>query len=143
MKAQTIKAKLEELGVLPSYGRPRASNDNAFSKSLFRPLKYRTDWTSAGFKNLEGARRWVDGFVIRYNTEHKHSKLQFVTPQERHSGEDAAILAQPQRVLEQAKQRAPDRWSSRPVRNCEPAGLTTLNPEKRTVEKHTAHTQKK
>jgi len=93
-----MKAKMEELGVLPSYSRPRVSNDNAFSESLFRTLKYRPEWPSSGFKSLEDARRWVDGFVSWYNTEHKHSKLRFVTPQERHSGEDVAILAQRQRV---------------------------------------------
>src|SRR5690606_17836820 len=49
MKAQTMKAKLEELGVLPSYSRPRVSNDNAFVESLFRVLKYRPQWPSRGF----------------------------------------------------------------------------------------------
>lgn len=56
-----------------------------------------------GFNSLEEAWHWVDRFVNWYNNEHKHSKLRFVTPYERHSGEDAAILAQRQRVLEQAK----------------------------------------
>lgn len=73
-----------------------------------------------------------------YNTEHKHSKLRFVTPQERHTGEDVAILAQRQRVLEQAKQRTPSCWGSRQVRNCEPVEPTTLNPEKCAVEKDAA-----
>ncbi|WP_339779354.1 IS3 family transposase [uncultured Marinobacter sp.] len=138
MKAQTMKAKLEELGVLPSYSRPRVSNDNAFSESLFRTLKYRPGWPSSGFNSLEEARRWVDRFVNWYNHEHKHSKLRFVTPHERHSGEDAAILAQRQRVLEQAKKRTPGRWGRRPIRNCEPVGSTTLNPEKRVPEKDVA-----
>lgn len=79
-----------------------------------------------------------DRFVNWYNHEHKHSKLRFVTPHERHSGEDAAILAQRQRVLEQAKKRTPGRWGRRPIRNCEPVGSTTLNPEKRVVEKDVA-----
>ena len=73
MKAQTMKAKLEELGVLPSYSRPRVSNDNAFSESLFRTLKYRPGWPSSGFNSLEEARRWVDRFVNWYNHEHKHA----------------------------------------------------------------------
>lgn len=138
MKAQTMKAKLEELGVLPSYSRPRVSNDNAFSESLFRTLKYRPDWPSSGFRSLQDARRWVDGFVDWYNTVHKHSKLRFVTPQERHEGKDAAILAQRQRVLEQARERTLGRWGTRLVRNCEPVGPTTLNPEKSIMEKDAA-----
>ena len=129
MKAQTMKAKLEELGVLPSYSRPRVSNDNAFVESLFRVLKYRPQWPSRGFTSLEEARRWVDRFVRWYNTEHRHSKLRFVTPEQRHNGEDAVLLEQRKRVLEQAKQSMPSRWGTRPVRNCEPVGPTTLNPE--------------
>jgi putative transposase len=64
--------------------------------------------------------------------------LRFVTPQERHEGQDKAILAQRQRVLEQARERTPGRWGTRPSRNCEPVGPTTLNPEKRAAEKDAA-----
>ena len=129
MKAQTMKAKLEELSVMPSYSRPRVSNDNAFVESLFRVLKYRPQWPSRGFTSLDEARLWVDRFVRWYNTEHRHSKLRFVTPEQRHNGEDAVLLEQRKRVLEQAKQSMPSRWGTRPVRNCEPVGPTTLNPE--------------
>ena len=130
MKAQTMKAKLEELGVLPSYSRPRVSNDNACVESLFRVLKYRPQWPSNGFSSLYEARQWVERFVSWYNTEHRHSKLNFVTPQQRHNGKDTALLAQRQAILEQAKQRNPSRWGTRSVRNCEPIGPVTLNPEK-------------
>jgi len=44
MKAQTVRAKMEELGVLPSYSRPRVSDDNPYSEALFRTLKYRPEW---------------------------------------------------------------------------------------------------
>lgn len=98
-------------------------------------LRLRLEWPSSGFKSLEDARRWVDGFVNWYNTEHKHSKLRFVTPEERHEGKDVGILAQHQRMLEQARERTPGRRGTRPVRNCEPVGPTTLNPEKAVVEK--------
>ncbi len=130
MKAQTMKAKLEELGVLPSYSRPRVSNDNAFVESLFRILKYRPQWPSTGFTSLDEARLWVDRFVRWYNTEHRHSKLRFVTPEQRHTGEDAVLLEQRKQVLEHAKQNMPSRWGTRAVRNCKPVGPTTLNPEK-------------
>jgi len=130
MKAQTMKAKLEELGVLPSYSRPRVSNDNAFVESLFRVLKYRPRWPSSGFTSLDEARLWVDRFVRWYNTQHRHSKLRFVTPEQRHNGEDTELLKRRQQVLEQAKQRMPSRWGTRPVRNCETVGPVTLNPEK-------------
>lgn len=72
--------------------RPRVSNDNAFVESLFRILKYRPQWPSSGFDSLDEARRWGDRFVRWYNTEHRHSKLRFMTPEQRHNGEDAILL---------------------------------------------------
>jgi transposase InsO family protein len=130
MKSQTMRAKAYELGVTTSYSRPRVSNDNPFAESLFRTCKYRPDWPSHGFKSLEEARQWVLRFTRWYNYEHKHSQLRFVTPHQRHTGQDKAILAQRQRRLECAKQANPSRWGKRNVRNCEPVGPTTLNPSK-------------
>lgn len=138
MKAYTMKAKFEELGVLPSYSRPRVSNDNAFIESLFRVLKYRPQWPSSGFATLDEARAWVDHFVRWYNTEHRHSKINFVTPAQRHQGKDKTLLAQRKTVLEQAKQANPARWGSRPTRNCQPVGPVTLNPEKEVEMKQAA-----
>ena len=57
------------------------------------------------------ARQWVERFVSWYNTEHRHSKLNFVTPQQRHNGKDTALLAQRQAILEQAKLRNPSRFT--------------------------------
>ena len=130
MKSQTMRAKAYELGVTTSYSRPRVSNDNPFAESLFRTCKYRPDWPSHGFKSLEEARLWVLRFTRWYNYEHKHSQLRFVTPHQRHTGQDKAVLAQRQRLLECAKQANPSRWGKRNVRNCEPVGPTTLNPSK-------------
>ncbi len=128
MKAQTMKAKLEELGVLPSYSRPRVSNDNPYSESLFRTLKYRPEWPSSGFSSLLEARDWVQNFTDWYNNKHRHSKLNFVTPAQRHAGQDGEILMKRKKVLEEAKKAKPNRWSKE-VRNCEPIGVVTLNPD--------------
>lgn len=129
MKALTMKAKMEELGVVSSYNRPRVSNDNPFAESLFRTLKYCPQWPSNGFNSLDEARNWVQHFVEWYNNEHKHSRLNFVTPAERHEGKDSEILAKRRQVLEAAKAKNRNRWSG-DVRNCEPAGPVTLNPDK-------------
>ena len=128
MKSQTMKAKMEELGVLSSYSRPRVSNDNPFSESLFRTLKYRPEWPSSGFYSLSDARDWVENFSGWYNNEHRHSKLNFVTPAQRHAGQDRELLLKRKQVLETARAARPDRWS-KDVRNCEPVGAVTLNPE--------------
>lgn len=130
MKSLTMRAKAYELGVTTSYNRPRVSNDNPFAESLFRTCKYRPDWPSSGFKTLNEARVWVLTFTRWYNEEHKHSKLRFVTPNQRHNGEDEVILMARKRHLEQARKANPNRWGSRELRNCEPVGPTTLNPDK-------------
>lgn len=129
MKAQTMRAKLDELGVQSSYSRPRVSNDNPYSEALFKTLKYRPNWPPSGFKSLDNARDWVNEFVRWYNTEHKHSKLNFVTPAQRHAQLDGAILAKRKQVLESAKAENPKRWS-RSVRDCDPIGVVMLNPDK-------------
>lgn len=129
MKAQTMRAKLDELGVQSSYSRPRVSNDNPYSEALFKTLKYRPDWPSSGFNDVVKARDWVEKFVVWYNEEHKHSKLNFVTPAERHAGKDGDILAKRKSVLESAQAERPERWS-RSVRDCAPIGAVMLNPDK-------------
>ncbi|PMH37960.1 integrase, partial [Vibrio sp. 10N.286.49.B3] len=111
MKSLTFKAKMEELGVISSYSRPRVSDDNPYVESLFRTLKYVPSWSSKGFESLEISRSWVESFVIWYNTEHKHSRLNYVTPSERHSGKDAEILRKRAKVLMAHRQAKPERWS--------------------------------
>ncbi len=130
MKAQTMRMKAYELGVVTSYSRPRVSNDNPFAESLFKTCKYRSNWPTEGFNSLETARDWVLEFTHWYNTEHKHSQLRFVTPNERHTGEDKAILAKRKQTMESAKTLNLTRWGSREVRNCTPVPPTTLNPLK-------------
>ncbi|ABE54760.1 Integrase, catalytic region [Shewanella denitrificans OS217] len=129
MKSLTMKAKLEELGVTASLSRPRVSNDNPYSESLFKTLKYRPQWPKSGFSSLAAAREWVEKFVKWYNDEHKHSKLNFVSPGQRHALQDSAILDKRKKVLEAAKARNPKRWS-KDVRNCEAVGPVMLNPDK-------------
>jgi putative transposase len=83
---------LQKLGIAPSFNRPGVSDDNAHAEAFFRTLKYRPGYPSKGFGRLEEAREWVMGFVEWYNVEHRHSGIQFVTPAQRHRGEDVAVL---------------------------------------------------
>jgi putative transposase len=96
---------------------------------LFRTCKYRPDWPTRGFATLEDARTWVQNFVRGYNTEHRHSAIRFVTPDERHRGEDGALLANRSRVHELARAARPERWSGR-TRCWHPIGAVWLNPER-------------
>ena len=129
MKGATMLATLQELGVMPSFSRPSVSNDNPYSESLFRTLKYRPEYPEKPFSNLLSARGWVQGFVDWYNFEHLHSAIQFVTPAQRHTGEDIEILEKRKHVYEQAKLKKPERWSGE-IRNWKPVAEVYLNPEK-------------
>ncbi len=86
-------ATLQQLGIIPSLSRPSVSNDNPYSESLFKTLKYRPEYPSLPFKTLVDAREWVADFVSWYNHEHLHSAIKFVTPAQRHAGNDKTILA--------------------------------------------------
>ena len=128
MKGKTMLVKLEQLGVLPSFSRPRVSDDNPFPEALFRTLKYRPSYPEKPFVLVEDARRWVAGFVGWYNDEHQHSGIRFVTPGQRHDGHDVAILSQRAEVYRAAQRRHPQRWS-RGTRNWSPISTVRLNPE--------------
>lgn len=129
MKGATMKVTMERLGVEASFSRPRVSNDNPFSEALFRTCKYAPTWPTRGFASIEAARSWVAGFVGWYNTEHRHSAIRFVTPEQRHRGEDRALLASRHQVYELARAARPERWSGR-TRNWNPVGAVWLNPER-------------
>jgi transposase InsO family protein len=64
MKATTVLAMMHWLGLTPSYSRPRVSDDNAYVESLFRTAKYRPQYPSSGFNDLEAARRWASDFRL-------------------------------------------------------------------------------
>jgi len=108
-KSSTLRATMEWLGVESSYSRPRVSNDNAISEALFRTTKYRPNYPHNGFKSLEHAQQWCKDFVQWYNEEHKHSAIKFVTPSQRHRGEDVQILAKRDALYRQAKAAKPSR----------------------------------
>lgn len=129
MKSLTLQAKMYDLGVIGSRSRPRVSNDNPYSESLFRTVKYCPRWPSEGFKTLEGARLWVKEFTDWYNNKHRHSRIKFVTPAQRHRGDDIEILEKRKALYKRAKGTNPERWSGE-VRNWNPAGPVELNPEK-------------
>ena len=129
MKSHTLQSKLADLGITPSHSRPRVSNDNAFSESLFRTLKYCPQWPSQGFKDIVSARDWVRQFVNWYNNKHCHSQIKFVTPAQRHQGEDKVILERRNKLYQAAKAKHPSRWSGK-TRNWTPVKEVALNPEK-------------
>jgi putative transposase len=128
MKGSTMLATLHKLGVVPSFSRPRVCDDNPFSEALFRTLKYQPAYPSSGFTSLEHARAWVARFVAWYNADHLHSGMGYVTPNDRHAGRDATILAHRRHVYERARRRHPSRWSRTP-RQWKRTEVVRLNPQ--------------
>ena len=129
MKGATMKATLEALGIMPSFSRPHVSDDNPYSESLFRTLKYRPEYPREPFASIQEARAWVAAFVDWYNLEHRHSAINYVTPEQRHSGRHLAILQRRDDVYAQARKRHPSRWSG-PTRAWKPSKEVHLNPDR-------------
>jgi transposase InsO family protein len=98
MRAATLESRLDELGVLRSFSRPRVSNDNPYSESLFHTLNDRPDYPQAAIP--ERGRGLQLGSSIR-----------FVSPSQRHCGKAIEICRHRARVYELARQRNPLRWS--------------------------------
>jgi putative transposase len=128
MKGATMLATLQRLGVVPSFSRPQVSDDNPYSEALFRTMKYRPGYPSRPFPSLAASQAWVDGFVDWYNTEHLHSSIRFVTPDDRHYDREKDILNSRRELYEKARQQNPSRWS-RNIRNWNPIETVYLNPE--------------
>lgn len=127
MKSYTLKSKLEGLGILSSYSRPRVSNDNPYSKAHFKTLKYRQGYPQDGFKTIDVAREWVYSFVEWYNNKHYHSGLNFLTPNSRHNGEAEEIMNNRIKVYEAARTLNPQRFK-KGIRNFKVVEKVALNP---------------
>lgn len=129
MKGATMLATLQRLGVVPSFSRPSVSNDNPYSEALFKTVKYHPSFPDKPFDTLDQARQWVAGFEQWYNEQHRHSALKFVTPGQRHRGEDQEILRQRTALYAAAKASRPERWSG-DCRNWSRPAVVTLNLQK-------------
>ena len=125
MKGSTMLAKMQQLGIVPSFSRPRVSDDNAYAEAFFRHLKYAPSWPTKPFATVEQARAWVATFVAWYNDQHRHSGIRFVTPAQRHEGKEASVLAEREAVYAKAKARHPERWRGR-MRDWSPVGEVAL-----------------
>jgi putative transposase len=111
MRSSPLINTLYALGVSQSFTRPKVKNDNAYSESLFRTLKYCPEYPDKSFKSLPEARLWVNDFVHWYNHIHKHSQIGFVTPNEKHLGLSKDILERRRQVYLQAAERNPTRFT--------------------------------
>ena len=113
MTSKTVTQLLADLGVLQSHSRPHQSNDNPFSESNFKTLKYFPTFPKR-FSSLVAARAFVDSFFGHYNHEHRHSGIGLHTPSDVHLGRADAVRAQRQLVLDAAYEAHPERFRRPP-----------------------------
>ena len=125
MKGMTMLATLYSLGIIPSFSRPRVSDDNPFIEAYFKTMKYTIGYPGL-FEDIEHARRWMADFIDWYNNYHMHSKIGYVTPQQRHEGTDRKIFEARNITMAMARQAHPERWS-RHTRTWDAPATVALN----------------
>jgi len=112
MSSKPVAFLLADLGVTKTHSRPHVSNDNPYSESQFRTLKYRPEFPDR-FGCLEDSRAFCQGFFRWYNEEHRHSGLGLLTPAMVHYGHAVRAQQQRQAVLDVAYQLHPERFVRR------------------------------
>ena len=130
MKGVTLVGFFYKLGIVPSYSRPRVSDDNPFIESFFKTLKYTAGYPHI-FKTIEEARKWFADFVHWYNYNHWHSGMDYITPMQKRHNEHIIIFKNRNSTLEEAKIRHPSRWGKREVRKYIVKEHEILNPNNR------------
>ena len=109
MKSKCVAMLLADLGVTKTHSRPHTANDNPFSESQFKTLKYRPEFP-ARFGSIQDARAFCRQFFTWYNTQHHHSAIGLLTPETVHYGRAEETIAARQRVLDRAHQLHPERF---------------------------------
>lgn len=114
MRSHELVDTLRENDVITSYSRPRVSDDNPFSESLFKTIKYDLSCPDR-FEDIDHARDWTEAFLHDYATEHRHSGLGRHTPASIHFGTAATVQKQRQDTLDRYWAKHPERFRRRPV----------------------------
>jgi putative transposase len=109
MKSKCVALMLSDLGVTKTHSRPHVSNDNPFSESQFKTMKYRPEFPTR-FGSIEDARAFGVGFFNWYNTEHRHSGIALLTPEMVHYGMAEEVRGNRNVTLQQAYQEHPERF---------------------------------
>jgi putative transposase len=125
MRSNDLKKLLADLDVAETHNRPRVSNDNPFSESEFRTMKYRPNYPGL-FNDLEAARVWVSVYVSWYNQHHRHSGVALFTPDAVHNGTWAQHWDRRDHALQAYYDAHPERFRHRPRTNT-PSPLVGIN----------------
>ena len=127
MRSKVVAMLLSDLGVTKTHSRPHVSNDNPFSESQFKTLKYRPEFP-ARFGSIQDARMFCIDFFQWYNTEHMHSALGYITPEAVHYGRAPQQIESRQRVLDAAYALHPERFVRKSPQAPQLPGAVWINP---------------
>lgn len=129
MTSKSVAYLMTDLGVTKTHSRPHVSNDNPYSESHFKTMKYQPDYPKC-FGSLEDARSWAQTFFNWYNYEHHHSSISLLTPDKVHYDRSEEVLKKRQGVLEAAYGKNPQRFvKGMPNKGCLPTAVW-INPPK-------------
>ena len=131
MRSIALANLLEKHGVTKTHNRPYVSNDNPFSESEFRTMKYRPNYPGI-FDDLDTARGHLADYVPWYNTTHRHSGIALFSPQQVHDGTWRHAHRIRDRALQRYHRQHPERFRARPTTPA-PAGIVGINVPKETV----------
>jgi putative transposase len=129
MRSKPVAFLLADLGVTKSHSRPYTSNDNPFSESQFKTLKYCPEFPGS-FGCIEDSRVFLRGFVNWYNAEHRHSGINRLTPESLHYGRAGEVIDHRNKVLEGAYARNPSRFKNKIPSAGEVPTAVWINPPK-------------
>jgi hypothetical protein len=132
MRSKTLGQLLADLSITKTHSRPHVSDDNPFSESQFKTLKYRPNFPER-FGSLEDARAFCREFFDWYNTRHHHAGIGFLTPAQVHHGLADGAVAHRQHVLERVYREHPERFPHGPPRASLPPREVWINPPRTTA----------
>jgi len=139
MKSKVVAMLLADLGVTKTHSRPHTSNDNPFSESQFKTLKYRPEFPKR-FGSIQDARAFCRTFFQWYNTEHHHSGLALLTPEMVHTGQASEVTGERAATLLQAYQAHPERFVRGAPTPLPPPQAVWINPPKAEEKSERLHT---
>jgi putative transposase len=132
MVAKSTTQLYADLSITSSYSRPRVSNDNPYSESAFKTLKYHPDMPER-FGCIEDARAFFGALLAWYNERHRHTGIALLTPSDVHHGRAAAVITKRQATLDAAFQAHPERFVARPPTHPQLPAAVWINPPPSTL----------
>jgi transposase InsO family protein len=131
MTSKPLASLLADMDIRRTHNRPRTSNDNPYSESQFKTMKYTPDYPER-FASIGETRAWMAAFTTWYNHEHRHSGIGLHTPASVHYGTAEDVRAARQTTLDAAYADQPERFNRPPTAPRIPQRATINDPEKRT-----------